>query len=188
MKIRLLYLISALIIFAMISPSVLAQEYYKWIDEFGDTHYGEEVPEDALEQQALSFPDEYTTNDPKADYYSIQNQLERLQSRRDQQRNQRAARSALQAESRAVNQEPIIIEDRSTFFPSFGFNNQPFVDKKKYDHQVNRKINNSERNRVRTRAGRQLDNRRNNNISRRSGNAASYVEPRAQSGGIVSRR
>lgn len=55
-----------------------AEEYYKWVDEDGVTHYGEALPSDETEHVAFEFPERYATSNANDDYYSIQNQLQRM--------------------------------------------------------------------------------------------------------------
>ena len=59
-----------------------AQEYYKWVDADGVTHYGEVLPNTDTEYESFEFPRQYTNSDPSDNYYSIQNQLKRVQEQR----------------------------------------------------------------------------------------------------------
>ena len=78
---------------ALLSTQAFAQKLYKWVDEWGDTHYSEELPEGVSEHVAFNFPDSYETSDPKEDYYSIQNQLKRIQARKlEEQKSDREVR------------------------------------------------------------------------------------------------
>jgi hypothetical protein len=58
------------------------QEYYKWVDAAGVTHYGEVLPDPDTEYEAFDFTERYTSANPGDDYYSIQNQLKRVQEQR----------------------------------------------------------------------------------------------------------
>ena len=62
--------------------SVHAQEFYKWVDADGVTHYGEKLPNPETEYETLEIPAKYVTGKPGDDYYSIQNQLKRIQEQR----------------------------------------------------------------------------------------------------------
>lgn len=59
-----------------------AQEYYKWVDADGVTHYGEVLPDPGTKYEAFELPRQYVSSEPDEDYYSIQNQLKRLQEQR----------------------------------------------------------------------------------------------------------
>ncbi len=80
--------VSVFFIFLMCSVvlNVHAQQFYKWVDENGKFHYEEERPAQNIEHVSIELPDEYVESNPEEDYYSIQNQLKRLQERREQQR------------------------------------------------------------------------------------------------------
>jgi len=49
------------------------------------THYAEALPSQDIDHVALQFTEQYQQANSQDDYYSIQNQLERLQQRRSQQ-------------------------------------------------------------------------------------------------------
>ena len=78
-----------------------AQQLYKWVDAQGVTHYGETLPSEEIDHVAFEFTDDYPVPNSKDDYYSIQNQLKRLQERRSQQ--QAEKQQATQA--RAANKQ-----------------------------------------------------------------------------------
>lgn len=81
--------------------AVVARTYYKWIDESGTTHYSESLPEsvDVQESERLELNDDYTTSVSDEDYYSIQNQLQRIQ----EQRKQLLERQLLKEQSKQVS-------------------------------------------------------------------------------------
>ncbi len=66
-----------------------AQKLYKWVDEHGVTHYGQDLPSQNTEHVAFEFTQDYQASNPQEDYYSIQNQLKRLQERRAEQNAQK---------------------------------------------------------------------------------------------------
>ena len=90
-----------------LTANVSAQQLYKWVDDQGVTHYGEALPSNDIEHVTFEFAN-YNTFDndqkpnPQDDYYSIQNQLKRLQDRRTQQLEEKK----LAAEARAANNPP----------------------------------------------------------------------------------
>ena len=87
-----------LVVVFVFASSVQAQKLYKWVDENGVTHYQESRPDSNVEHVALQFPDKYDVSNPEEEYYSIQNQLKRLQESRAQQQ---AARQQQQANTQA---------------------------------------------------------------------------------------
>ena len=94
-KLRLLYLISIGIGVTLCGSNIYAeQQFYKWVDENGVTHYGEALPRADVEHVAFEFPEQYSTSNPKDDYYSIQNQLQRMLDRRQEQRRNKQERIA----------------------------------------------------------------------------------------------
>ena len=52
------------------------------MDADGVTHYGEILPSPDIEFEEFDFPTQYATSNPHEDYYSIQNQLKRVQEQR----------------------------------------------------------------------------------------------------------
>ena len=62
-----------------------AQQLYKWVDAQGVTHYSEALPIQDVDHVAFDITKHYPAANPQDDYYSIQNQLKRLQERRSQQ-------------------------------------------------------------------------------------------------------
>jgi hypothetical protein len=78
-----------------------AQQLYKWVDAQGVTHYGETLPSQDVEHVAFEFTQDYQVQNSQDDYYSIQNQLTRLQQQRSQQRSQQRAEKQQAAEARA---------------------------------------------------------------------------------------
>ena len=78
-----------------------AQQLYKWVDAQGVTHYAEALPSQDVDYVALEFTEQYQQANSQDDYYSIQNQLERLQQRRSQQ----LAEKQQAAQAKAANQQ-----------------------------------------------------------------------------------
>ena len=92
-NLRAIRVIVVLLILLLASSISYGQQYYKWVDENGVTHYGETLPNDKTEYVAFEFPAQYTTSNAEDDYYSIQNQLQRMLERRTLQREARARRA-----------------------------------------------------------------------------------------------
>ena len=103
----------------MFATSAYAQQFYKWVDAQGVTHYGEELPVGVADHKEFEFPDDYAASNPEEDYYSIQNQLKRLQENRSQQRRDR------QVSTKPVNQTPAPVtyvyhdEPRKYYVPAY---------------------------------------------------------------------
>ena len=110
------------------ASNVYAAQFYKWVDEDGITHYGESLPEDNVEHVAFEFPEQYVTSNPEEDYYSIQNQLQRMQQWREQQLAEKQKKAELAANS-APQLQPVYYQEPYTdyyrpvyqpiFFPDF---------------------------------------------------------------------
>lgn len=109
-KISLLTLIAV----SAFAINAQAQQLYKWVDENGVTHYEESRPDQNVEHVALQFPDEYEVSNPEEDYYSIQNQLKRLQEWRSQQQ---AARQQKQgsAPQREVQIQEVYVQSHEPY-------------------------------------------------------------------------
>lgn len=75
-----------IIVLSMLAVESQAQQLYKWVDAEGVTHYSETLPSQDIDHATLEFTEDYQVADSQGDYYSIQNQLKRLQERRAQQR------------------------------------------------------------------------------------------------------
>ena len=88
-----------------------ADEFYKWVDENGVTHYGEALPNEDIDHVAFNFPDQYVTSNPEEDYYSIQNQLQRMLDRRKQSEKKRSA-----SEQNASSQPPPIYVEEPRYY------------------------------------------------------------------------
>ncbi|MFK7795295.1 MAG: DUF4124 domain-containing protein [Gammaproteobacteria bacterium] len=77
-----------------------AQQLYKWVDAHGVTHYGGALPSQDIDHVAFEFTDDYQVPNTQDDYYSIQNQLKRLQERRTQQQAEKQQAAAARSASR----------------------------------------------------------------------------------------
>ena len=124
MKDNTILVLIALVFGLLASSLVTAQSFYKWVDENGVTHYGEERPADNIEHQTFNFPDQYAEPaDPKDDYYSIQNQLDRTLARSEQIARQRPVRVVETAPVSNVefvdNRGGFFVPNRPKFFSSF---------------------------------------------------------------------
>jgi hypothetical protein len=100
---------------ALLAPSLLLAQVYKWVDERGVTHYGEKPPPASVrESRVKSLDIELTGNDPpprRGECYTIQCQYERMradrlereeESRKEWELRQRAAVAQKQAEAAAA--------------------------------------------------------------------------------------
>ena len=115
----------SVIFFLLVVVSVFevqAQQLYKWVDAQGVTHYGEKLPSQDVDYIAFEFTQDYQAPNPQDDYYSIQNQLKRLQ----EQRTQRLAEKKQAADARAAKQQtPEIVyvqaneQERSYYLPAY---------------------------------------------------------------------
>lgn len=95
------------------SSAALAQNYYKWVDEQGVTHYSEMQPAEHIEHQTLALPEQYSAPvNPEDDYYSIQNQLDRTLARSEQIARQRPIRVEQAPQLSRVE----VIDNRGGFF------------------------------------------------------------------------
>jgi hypothetical protein len=70
---------------SVLAQQVQAKQFYKWVDDKGVTHYSEALPDQDIDHVALELSEDYSVSNSQDDYYSIQNQLKRLQQRRSQQ-------------------------------------------------------------------------------------------------------
>lgn len=97
----------------MASSWAMAQDYYKWVDELGVTHYSEVRPADNVEHETLILPGRYNQSaNPEDDYYSIQNQLDRTLARSEQIARLRPARKTEPPQLSRVE----VIDNRGGFF------------------------------------------------------------------------
>lgn len=91
-NLRAIRVIVVLLILLLTSSISYSQQYYKWVDENGVTHYGEVLPDANTKHVAFEFPQQHTTANAEDDYYSIQNQLQRMLERRKLESEIRARR------------------------------------------------------------------------------------------------
>ncbi len=97
----------AVILLVIMSVSffeVQAQQLYKWVDDQGLTHYGETLPDQDVDHITFEFTEDYQVANSQDDYYSIQNQLKRLQQRRAQQ----LAEKQQRAEARTLSEQQTV--------------------------------------------------------------------------------
>lgn len=98
---------SSVVLLAVLTVGIFevqAKQLYKWVDADGQTHYGETLPGENVDHVAFEFTDNYQAPDTQDDYYSVQNQLKRLQERRAQARAEK--QQAIKAEKQ---REPEIV-------------------------------------------------------------------------------
>lgn len=124
---------------------VSAQDFYKWVDEQGVTHYGEVRPAEHVEHQKLMFPDQYIAPaNPEDDYYSIQNQLDRTLARSEQIARQRPLKvvEPPQASSVALidNRGGFFVPNRAPYYSSF--NNDKRLNARQLQDQSGTRIGN----------------------------------------------
>lgn len=107
---------------------VHAQELYKWVDEQGVTHYGDTLPEQATPHHAFEFTEYQQPTASDTDYFSVQNQLQRLQNRRTQDLKQKQQRAEINAAKNPPQQEIVFVPQepqRRYYSPAYlphGFN------------------------------------------------------------------
>ena len=110
MKKSHLTLVSVCMSIMFYGSDIYAEQFYKWVDEDGVTHYGESLPSSDVEHVAFEFPEKYVTSNPEEEYYSIQNQLKRMLDRREQARQEKQERA--NSRTNAVPQpQPIQYEE-----------------------------------------------------------------------------
>ena len=100
--------LTCLLISYLIGSYVHAQQLYKWVDEHGMTHYSDELPAGHVEHEAFQFAEYHSDSNPVEDYYSIQNQLERLQERRAETLKQKQRAAEIKAAKNPPPREVII--------------------------------------------------------------------------------
>lgn len=111
-----------LIVLSMVAINAQAQQLYKWVDAQGVTHYSESLPNPTIDHVAFEFTEDYQVPNAKDDYYSIQNQLKRLQDRRAERR---AEKQQAAKEKESMRQSPEIIyvlssePERRYFAPTY---------------------------------------------------------------------
>ena len=114
----------------MASSQAGARTLYKWVDEHGVTHYSEFEPANGKESEELILPDSYASTNFEEDYYSIQNQLERVQQqRRDLLERRLLRQTALQSQRPAPPIVQTVVQESQpvyrSFFPLGGFHLSP---------------------------------------------------------------
>ena len=117
--------------------SLHAQEFYKWIDTDGVTHYSEVLPSQEVEYYVLEIPVQYATNKPSDDYYSIQNQLKRIQ---EQRLLWRELHSPVKQKEEVVVEEVYVEPEVVRYAPVYPYHYKyPYFKNKHYNH--NKKYN-----------------------------------------------
>ncbi len=99
----------------LITSEAYAEQFYKWVDDDGVTHYGEILPNANTKHVSFEFPDNYVKSNPEEDYYSIQNQLQRMQDRRAKRREERLRRQ----ENATVQQQTASVEYEDGGYPYY---------------------------------------------------------------------
>ena len=99
-----------------------SQQLYKWVDDQGVTHYGDALPDDEIAHESFHFPQYSHVSNPSDDYYSIQNQLQRLQERRSQALKQKQQAAEIKAANNSASQQPtvtVVEPERRYFAPAY---------------------------------------------------------------------
>ena len=99
-----------------------SQQLYKWVDDQGVTHYGDALPDENIAHESFHFQQYSHISNPSDDYYSIQNQLQRLQERRSQALKQKQQAAEIKAANNSVSQQPtvaIVEPERRYFAPAY---------------------------------------------------------------------
>ena len=155
MKRKSILLASLLVAICTSTSFVNAQELYKWVDEQGVTHYADALPEAKVEHQLFRFADYQHTDNPSDDYYSIQNQLKRLQESRAEALKQKQQAAEIRAAKYPPKQEVIVtsLEPQQRYYSPayypYGFNKRfKYIPGSKYNsrhiaHHPKRKVNHS---------------------------------------------
>ncbi|MGD2136666.1 MAG: DUF4124 domain-containing protein [Gammaproteobacteria bacterium] len=104
-----------------------AGQVYRWTDAAGITHYSETPPQDkTLDARQVELPEIPPAIDAPEDYYSVINQLRRMQAQRleneklvaERKQAEAEARRAL-AEAEAAAQEPAYQETEPRYYPAY---------------------------------------------------------------------
>jgi len=95
------------LVFLSIGAWSLGAEVYRWVDNRGVTHYGEEPPEGSNPEPAFTMPDSETITNPEDDYFSVVNQSRRMEESRMAREK---ARSEVRSQARANRpQQPEVV-------------------------------------------------------------------------------
>lgn len=86
------------LMFLALADIAVAAEVYRWVDQKGVTHYGEQPPEGSSAERAFTMPDTAPVSDANDEYFSVINQSRRMEESRLAREK---ARSDLTAERRA---------------------------------------------------------------------------------------
>ena len=118
-------------VFALMTATAQSQELYKWVDAEGVTHYGDSLPEQSVAHQSFKFTP-YEQVAVESDYYSIQNQLKRLQERRAAELKQKQQRAEINALKVPAQPEVVITPqpEQKYYAPAYFPHAQPFGFKK----------------------------------------------------------
>lgn len=103
-----------------------SQQLYKWVDDQGVTHYGDALPDEDIVHESFKFPQYNQVSNPGDDYYSIQNQLQRLQDRRTETLKQKQQAAEIKAAKNPPRQEVYVtaVESERRYYPSAYFPNR----------------------------------------------------------------
>lgn len=110
----------------MAVSQVNSQQLYKWVDDQGVTHYGDALPDENIVHESFKFPQYNQASKPSDDYYSIQNQLQRLQERRAETLKQKQQAAEIKAAKNPSRQELYVTaaEPERRYYPYAYFPNR----------------------------------------------------------------
>ena len=105
-----------------VAEIVRAAEYHKWVDANGVTHYGQSLPAGVETSEVLKLADEYSTSSSQ-EYYSIQNQLARIEERKQERLKALAEKRARQTQKAPeVVATPVYEEPRDVrYYPVYPY-------------------------------------------------------------------
>ena len=104
----------------------MAPEVFRWVDDKGVTHYGEEPPEGVRPERAFTMPDAARVSNPEDDYFSVVNQSRRMEESRLAREKARDERIAEQRASQPGQPANVYIQNDG-YARGFGYAYPPYV-------------------------------------------------------------
>jgi|GEM_PF-3582229 len=119
-------LLTSCVVCSMAISLANSQQLYKWVDGQGVTHYGDALPDESVAHELFKFPQYNQASNPSDDYYSIQNQLQRLQDRRAETLKQKQQAAEIKAAKNPSRQEVYVtaVEPERRYYSSAYFPNR----------------------------------------------------------------
>lgn len=109
-----------------IGACAFGAEVFRWVDNRGVTHYGEEPPAGSSPERAFTMPDTETNSNPEDDYFSVVNQSRRMEeSRLAREKARSDARTA--ARSNRPQQPGVVYLDGDGIGRGYGYDIPPYV-------------------------------------------------------------